>query len=101
MIYALAARSILYTTNLGMPKYLHLRVVLALVAGLTGWVCSPQLFAQGETTSAILGQVMDETGSAIPRATVTIRSTDNGLTRSIKTDDAGRSNSPQLNPGTY
>jgi hypothetical protein len=60
-----------------------------------------QLFAQGETTSAILGQVLDQTGSAIPRATVTIRSTDNGLTRSIKTDDAGRFNFPQLKPGSY
>src|SRR3954449_8387975 len=59
------------------------------------------LWAQGETTSAIAGSVSDPTGAAIFGAKVTITSTDNGLKRSVKTDDAGRFNFPQLKPGPY
>jgi len=62
---------------------------------------STQLFAQGETTSAITGQVTAASGSAISGATVTIVSTENGLRRSVVTDDAGRFRFPQLRPGTY
>lgn len=56
---------------------------------------------QGETTSAIVGSVVDPAGSAIPGAKVTITSTENGLRRSVNTDDAGRFNFPQLKPGRY
>jgi hypothetical protein len=59
------------------------------------------LWAQGETTSAIVGSVSDPTGAAIPSARVTITSIDTGLTRSVQTDDAGRFNFPQLKPGPY
>jgi hypothetical protein len=57
--------------------------------------------AQGETTSAIVGSVTDPTGAAIPGASVTIANIDNGLKRSVKTDDSGRFNFPQLQPGMY
>ena len=43
--------------------------------------------AQGETTSAIVGSVTDPTGAAIPGATVTVTNIENGLKRSVKTDD--------------
>ncbi len=56
---------------------------------------------QGETTSAIVGSVTDPTGAAISGASVTITNVDNGLKRSVKTDDAGRFSFPQLKPGTY
>ena len=59
------------------------------------------LRAQGETTSAITGQVTDASSSAISGATVTIVSTDNGLKRTVKTDGAGRFSFPQLRPGNY
>ncbi|MFI5093562.1 MAG: carboxypeptidase regulatory-like domain-containing protein [Candidatus Acidiferrales bacterium] len=58
-------------------------------------------FAQGETTSAIVGQVTDATNAAIPGATVTITNRETALQRSAKTDDEGRFNFPQLKPGTY
>ena len=58
-------------------------------------------FAQGETTSAIVGQVSDASGAAVPGALVTIRSAETGLRRSATTDDSGRFNFPQLMPGTY
>ena len=57
--------------------------------------------AQGETTSAIVGQVTDATNAAIPGATVTITNRETALQRSAKTDDEGRFNFPQLKPGTY
>ncbi len=57
--------------------------------------------AQGETTSAIVGQVTDATNAAIPNATITITSRETGLQRSHKTDEQGRFNFPQLKPGIY
>jgi hypothetical protein len=57
--------------------------------------------AQGESTSAIVGQVRDTTGAVVPGATVTITNHETGLKRSARTDDAGRFNFPQLKPGTY
>jgi hypothetical protein len=63
---------------------------------------SPEVtFSQGETTSAIVGQVSDASGAAVPGAAVTITNTDTALRRSAKTDDSGRFNFPQLKPGTY
>ena len=60
-----------------------------------------EALAQGETTSAIVGQVRDTTNAVVPGATVTIANPETGLRRSAKTDDAGRFNFPQLKPGTY
>jgi hypothetical protein len=76
---------------LGMPKYAVWSLLIL-----------PQLAAgQGETTSAVEGQVLDQAGAGIAGAAVTIHSADNGLTRSLHTDDAGRFNFPQLRPGSY
>jgi hypothetical protein len=58
-------------------------------------------FGQGETTSAIVGSVTDQTGAAISGATVTVADAENGLKRSVKTDDSGRFGFAQLKPGTY
>ncbi len=56
---------------------------------------------QGETTSAIVGQVRDTTNAVVSGATVTITNHETGLKRAAKTDDAGRFNFPQLKPGIY
>jgi hypothetical protein len=56
---------------------------------------------QGETTSAIVGSVVDPTSAAISGAIVTVTNVENGLKRSVKTDDAGRFGFPQLKPGMY
>src|SRR5579862_883800 len=56
---------------------------------------------QGETTSAIVGSVVDPAGAAISGAVVTVTNVDNGLKRSVKTDDDGRFSFPQLKPGAY
>jgi hypothetical protein len=56
---------------------------------------------QGETTSAIVGQVSDASGAAVPHAMVTATSRETGLKRSASSDNWGRFNFPQLKPGTY
>jgi len=58
-------------------------------------------FSQGETTSAIVGQVSDASGAAVPGAAVTVTNKETGLRRSASTDDSGRFNFPQLKPGAY
>jgi Carboxypeptidase regulatory-like domain len=60
-----------------------------------------EALAQGETTSAIVGEVKDVTNAVVPGATVTITNHETGLKRSARTDDAGRFNFPQLKPGAY
>ena len=57
--------------------------------------------AQGETTSAIIGEVRDATNAVVPDAAVTITNHETGLKRRARTDGAGRFNFPQLKPGAY
>src|ERR1700731_3759247 len=78
-------------------RLLRLVLILAVVASLS----VPQALAQGETTSAIVGQVRDTTNAVVRGATVTITNPETGLRRRPKTDDSGRFNFPQLKPGTY
>ena len=59
------------------------------------------LFSQGETTSAIIGQVTDATSAAIPGALVTITNRETGLQRRATADEQGRFNLPLLKPGSY
>ena len=73
----------------------------ALLAAAVALLLSVQAWAQGETTSAILGQVTDSTGAALPGASVTVINRDTGLKRTAKTDGGGRFNFPQLLPGAY
>jgi len=73
--------------------------VVSLVVAVAAF--SAQALAQGETTSAIVGQVADVTGAVVPGATVTITNRDTGMKRSVRSDDAGRFSFPQLKPGSY
>src|SRR4029077_14368949 len=80
-----------------------LRLAVSVFA-FVGWfhILLPQVaFSQGETTSAIIGQVSDASGAAVPRATVTVTNKQTGLRRSASTDGSGRFNFPQLKPGAY
>jgi hypothetical protein len=80
-----------------------LRPTLPIFAFLVSLHCllPEATFPQGETTSAIVGQVSDATGAAVPNAAVTVTNRDTGLRRSASTDDSGRFNFPQLKPGIY
>ncbi len=64
-------------------------------------VFSESAFPQGETTSAIVGQVNDASGAGVAGSTVTVTNKETGLKRTAKTDESGRFNFPQLKPGTY
>jgi hypothetical protein len=80
-------------------SYHAIRLTLLVIAVVS--VMQTAAWAQGETTSAIVGQVRDTTNAVVPGATVTIASPETGLRRSAKTDDAGRFSFPQLKPGSY
>jgi len=77
-----------------MPKFIGLASVSLLVFRALA-------VAQGETTSAIVGSVIDPAGAPIPGATVTVSNIENGLRRSLTTDESGRFSFPQLKPGVY
>ena len=86
-----------------MPKSIGNAILLGppLAFLISALVMQVPALAQGETTSAIVGSVTDQSGAAIASAMVTITSAENGLKRSVKTDDAGRFSFPQLKPGAY
>src|ERR1035441_9946298 len=77
------------------------RLAGILCMALAAPVGSIQLWAQGETTSAITGQVSDTSGGAVARVTVTITHRGTGLRRQVQTDESGRFAFPQLHPGPY
>ena len=74
-------------------------IVVVLMVGLL--IRPSRMQAQGETTSAIFGDVTDATNAAIPGATVRATNHATGLQRNAKTDEEGRFNFSQLQPGTY
>lgn len=76
-------------------------LALMLLLTAAALFCAPCARGQGETTSAIAGQVDDPSGAAIPSALVTLTSRETGLHRTAHTDRAGRFNFPQLMPGAY
>ncbi len=63
--------------------------------------CAMKALPQGESTSAITGQVTDATSAAIPGALVIITNRETGLQRRARADEQGRFNFPQLKPGAY
>lgn len=57
-------------------------------------------FAQ-VTTADITGRVLDQNGASVPNASVTVRNTGSGQTRTVQTDDEGNYTITQLSPGRY
>jgi hypothetical protein len=79
------------------------RTVLSILlfAGSLHFLFSEPAFPQGETTSAIVGQVSDASGAGVPGAVVSVTNKETALKRTARTDESGRFNFPQLMPGTY
>ena len=69
-----------------------------LAAGLLLLFVALSLLAQGNL-GRIQGTVTDQTGAAVPGATVTIIDVDRGVERTLTTDAAGEYNAPSLVPG--
>jgi hypothetical protein len=67
------------------PSCTNLLALLALTGALWG---------QSETTSAITGQVLDQSGGAVGGATVTVTNGETGARRQARTDDSGRFSFP-------
>ncbi len=86
--------------NLGSAKF-NVRPRSIWPATLLCFAAAASLFAQGETTSAIVGAVTDPAGEAIAGAGITAINVENGAIRQTVTDDAGRFSIPQLKPGPY
>lgn len=88
------------TTALTQPvkrAWRHVVFACLLLAGFSsGW----SLWGQG-ITGSITGTVTDDTGAAIPGATVTVRNVDTNAVRIVTTSDVGTYTVTQLAPGTY
>jgi len=74
---------------------------ICVLVGTFHFLFAEAAFSQGETTSAIVGQVSDATGAAVPNASLTATNKETGLKRSSSTDTSGRFNFSQLKPGVY
>src|SRR5467141_4763716 len=85
----------------GFTSMLRSALSIFVLAGSFYFLLPEAAFSQGETTSAIIGQVSDASGAAVPGATVTVTNKETGLRRSASSDDSGRFNFPQLKPGAY
>ena len=53
------------------------------------------------TAGRILGTVSDQSGAAVPSATVVVTDTQRGTSRTLTTDDSGGFVAPELQPGAY
>jgi hypothetical protein len=72
-----------------------------LLVALLAIATATPAFPQGETTSAIAGQVSDATGAGISGAAITLTGTADGSKRTAQADQTGRFSFPQLKPGAY
>jgi len=62
---------------------------------------APLSLAAQQPTGSIEGLVTDPQGAIVTNATITIRNTATGLTRTVKAGDDGRYTASQLPPGVY
>jgi protocatechuate 3,4-dioxygenase beta subunit len=84
-----------------MPRANILKLISPSLVLLILPLVSVTVFAQGETTSAIVGQVSDASGGAVPNATVTVTDESRGVSRTLVSDSTGQYAAPGLTPGTY
>src|SRR5581483_9279477 len=56
---------------------------------------------RAQSTAALQGTVTDQSGAVVPGATLTIRDTATGVTRTVHTDSDGNYAAPSLIPGPY
>jgi hypothetical protein len=72
-------------------------ILLAILASSTPWA-NAQI---ATTTATISGVVSDPSGAVVPKASVTLVSTEKGVSRTFISDDGGRFVFNQLPPSTY
>jgi hypothetical protein len=76
------------------------KVFLTLTIMLIAVVFAQSINAQSGTTG-ISGTVTDQTGAAVPGATVRLVNTAIGFERTVTTNDEGKYNFPTIQPATY
>jgi len=79
----------------------HNALVVALLAVLASMSFPPSAGARQVTTATLVGVVTDQTGGALPGATVNVRSIETDITRTLTTDADGRYRAAGLEPGQY
>ncbi len=85
-----------------MKRFVRLAWVGFTCCLLAAWLLSGESSADAQTfRGTILGTVTDSSGLAIAGATVTIKNTGTGLTRTVATSEDGTYSVPELPIGTY
>jgi Carboxypeptidase regulatory-like domain/TonB dependent receptor len=82
--------------KLGAPSFAKILIISILIAML-----SVSAVAQTAGAGTITGVLTDQTGAAVPGATVVIRNTETGIDRSTTTNDSGIYIATFLQPGRY
>jgi len=77
-----------------------LRGVLCVVAVVVTLASAAPVFGQG-AVAEINGSAVDQTGAALPGATITITEESTGVTRTTVANDSGRFVIPAVTPGRY
>src|SRR5436190_3189539 len=75
-----------------------MRKLLLLIAGL---LCATFGPAAAQTVGEITGEVKDQSGAAVPNASVTATNTDTNIARTTVTNNVGVYSFPGLTPGIY
>src|SRR5260370_25185979 len=78
------------------PKWSTMILAALLWAGLAGIV-----FAQSTNSGDINGTVTDNTGAAVPGATVTVLNVETGVSKTYVTNDSGVYDTSSIVAGTY
>jgi hypothetical protein len=78
-----------------------LALLLAFSAGAAALPAAIHAQAVSVNGGSIQGTITDPTGAAVPNATITIKGTDTGLTKTLTSDSAGFYSVGPLNPGNY
>ncbi len=81
-------------------RRLRLVLALGLATPTVLFPTSSRLLAQ-TVNGTLQGTVTDAGGAAVPKASVTVRNTGTGATRTLVADDQGRYLAPNLQPGQY
>src|SRR6267378_3608267 len=80
----------------------HLRLIASFLLQISFWSLPHLLLAQsGANTGQIVGQVIDQSGSSVAGAEVTVRNRDTNFSRNISTDSVGRYAASYLPLGRY
>src|ERR1700748_829503 len=78
----------------------RLRTLVALAGMVTAQLLSPPVHAQ-KITGTITGTVTDNSGAAVPNATVTVTNTATGKVYTVITDGQGSYTVPELAESSY